>query len=109
VPLTVIIRGRHVLIGPSLIGARYAGACGGAHVAGAFSSVRSFNTGLGIRSSSGTTERDLSNRSSRYRLAVIAVRRAVEQRISSENQIDARSNIQNTVIWRRTGAARCGS
>jgi hypothetical protein len=77
--LTVIIFGRHVLIGPSLIGAWYADGSGGAHVAGAFSSVRSFNTGLGIDPPLGPWNENSSNRSSRYRLGVIATRRAIVQ------------------------------
>jgi hypothetical protein len=57
--LTVIISGRHVLIGPSLIGPWYSDGCGGAHVAGAFSSVRSFNTGLGIDPPLGSSNENL--------------------------------------------------
>ena len=61
VPLTVIIRGRHVLIGPSLIGGLVGGGrfAAAPTFAGAFSSVRSFNTGLGIRSSSGPLQRNI--------------------------------------------------
>src|SRR5262245_3495738 len=74
VPLTVIIWGRQVLIGPSLIGAWYVDGSGGAQVAGAFSSVRSFNTGLGIDPPWDLGSKP-SNLWSNYRPGVIGLRR----------------------------------